>query len=127
MNPEYYILNCLNTESTDFEAIKGRIDNNKLRLLHAALGMTTEASEVADVLKKHLFYGKELDKGHLKEEIGDILYYCSIAIDALGGDYESIMEANIRKLKARFPEGFNTKSAISRNLDNEKDALDADV
>lgn len=127
MQPEYYIMNCLNTESNDFEGIKERLDNNKIRLLHAALGMSTEASEVADIIKKHLFYGKELDRAHLSEEIGDLLYYCSIAIDALGGNYEDIMDANIRKLKARFPDGFKPTHAISQNPDAEKDALNADV
>ena len=77
---------ALRTESNDFEAIQKRISSKRnIRLLHAGIGLATESGEFLDALKKAIFYGKELDRVNLQEEIGDLLWYCAIALDELGG------------------------------------------
>ena len=48
------------------------------RILHGAIGMMTEAGEILDIFKKHIFYGKPVDVVHLKEEIGDFFWYLAI-------------------------------------------------
>jgi NTP pyrophosphatase (non-canonical NTP hydrolase) len=96
----------------------------KADLIHASMGLVTEAGEFQDMLKKHLFYGRELDTVNLKEEIGDLLWYCAIALNALDADFESVMQTNIDKLKARYPEKFTEKDANSRNLDKEREILE---
>lgn len=48
------------------------------RILHGAIGMMTEAGEILDIFKKHIFYGKPVDVAHLKEEIGDFFWYLAI-------------------------------------------------
>jgi hypothetical protein len=59
---EKYIHGCLRTLSADMPAIKERLsDESTIHLLHAATGMVTEAGELLDMLKKHIFYGKDLD------------------------------------------------------------------
>ena len=117
--------NCLVTENNDFDGIKGRLDDQStVRLLHASLGVVTESAEFADVIKKHVYYGKPLDKLHLKEELGDILYYCAIAADALGIDLDSAMEANTAKLRKRYPEGFESSKAITRDVVAEYKAME---
>jgi len=93
-------------------------------LIHASMGLVTEAGEFQDMLKKHLYYGRELDEVNLKEEIGDVLWYCAIALNALGTDFETVMQTNIDKLKARFPEKFTEEDANTRNLDKEREILE---
>lgn len=121
MNANDYIKNCLKTESLNSDQ---RINPNFLRILHGSLGLVTESAELQDTLKKHLFYGKILDRVNLKEEIGDVLWYCSILLDALDTNYEEVMERNIEKLKARYGEKFSEEKAINRNLDVEREILE---
>lgn len=100
------------------------VDDVPTQLLHAAIGMVTEAGEYLDAIKKTLFYGKKLDKTNLIEELGDQMWYIIIACDALGVDLSHICDINIKKLKARYPEKFLTHDALNRNLDKEREILE---
>lgn len=71
------------------------------------LGLCGEAGEVADIIKKHLAGAKELDKEHLKEELGDVLWYLAEACDCFGFELEDVAKANIKKLAKRHPNGFS--------------------
>ena len=125
MNSKDYIKNAIRTESTDFTAMDERLgqDGTK-RLLHAGIGMATEAGEFLDSLKKHIFYGKELDRVNLKEEMGDLFWYLAIACDELGVEFEPLMETNIAKLKARYGEKFTEERAEKRDLETERQILE---
>ena len=83
-------------------------------LLNGALGLTGEAGEVADMIKKHIFHGHNLDKEDLVKEIGDVCWYVALLTTAIGEDLESIMSKNIEKLKTRYPEGFSAEASINR-------------
>jgi hypothetical protein len=48
---------------------------------HACIGMFTELGELVDALKKHEFYGKELDLENVNEELGDFRFYLQMAIN----------------------------------------------
>ena len=124
MESKKYLKSALRTESKDFKSINGRIDSEKIRLLHAAMGMQTEAAEFTDMLKKHIFYGKTLDKVNLKEEIFDMTWYMAIALDVLGYTFEEGFKTNIDKLKARYPEKFTEDSANNRDLETERQILE---
>lgn len=116
---------AIRTESNDFEAIGNRMsESGNIRLLHAGIGLATESGEFLDALKKSIFYGKELDRVNLKEEVGDLLWYCAIALDELGGDFGQVMETNIAKLKARYPNKFTEHDAEVRDLDKEREILE---
>lgn len=95
------------------------------RLLHASIGMNTEQAEFADMLKKHLFYGKPLDQTNLKEELGDMLWYIAVAMDALGTDFDTEMNRVINKLRVRFPDKFTDHHAENRDLVAERKVLEA--
>lgn len=121
-----FIKDCIRTESTRFcnlEDGEGK-DYNKDRLIHACMGMQTETAEFTDALKKAIFYGKTLDVVNLKEEIGDLLWYVSIAMDELGTTYEAEMQRVTNKLKLRYPEKFTEEDAINRNLKAERELLE---
>ena len=115
-----FIQDCIRTESTEFN-IESRDDQ---RLLHAAIGMQTESAEFSDALKKHIFYGKELDKVNLKEELGDMLWYMSIAFSALGTTFEEEQARVIKKLKTRYPDKFDSVKAEFRDLGQERKVLE---
>jgi NTP pyrophosphatase (non-canonical NTP hydrolase) len=124
MKAKEYEKNALRTESNDFKAISSRLDNGKIRLLHAAMGFQTEAAEFTDMLKKHIFYGKSLDEVNLKEELFDMTWYMAIALDELGYTFEEGFQTNIDKLKARYPEKFTEDKANNRDLDTEREILE---
>ena len=78
------------------------------RLLTAAVGMSAEAGEFTEVVKKIIFQGKPWNGDnvfHLKRELGDILWYVAQACMALDTSFDEIMEMNVEKLKARYPGG----------------------
>lgn len=86
----------------------------KERLTNAALGLSGEAGEVADQIKKALFHGHALDEEELAYELGDILWYVAQAANALGYGLDEIARMNIEKLRRRYPEGFSSEASINR-------------
>ena len=93
------------------------------KLLHAMLGVTSEAGELADALKRHLIYAKDFDPTNVMEECGDLLWYIALALEATGYTMGEAMQRNIAKLRARYPEGFTEAQALTRDLAAEIDAL----
>jgi NTP pyrophosphatase (non-canonical NTP hydrolase) len=127
MTPTEYIEKVLITEAISFDQIKERMqDEHMLRLLHAGMGMATEAGEFMDALKKAIYYGKELDKINLMEEVGDLFWYCALALDELGFSFEEVMERNIAKLQARYKGKFTETRAVGRDLESERQTLEKD-
>lgn len=125
MKSNDYIKDAIVTESRDFGAMNTRLNDDGLkRLLHAGIGLSTESGEFLDALKKHIFYGKPLDRVNLKEEMGDLFWYLAIACDELGVDFEPLMETNIAKLKARYGEKFSEAAAEKRDLKAEREILE---
>ncbi len=84
-------------------------------LLNGVMGLCGESGEAIDIVKKWLAQGHELDKAHLAEELGDIAWYLAGTATALGLTLEEILQANIDKLKARYPEGFSSEKSLHRN------------
>ncbi len=88
--------------------------NYELELRQSVLGIASEAGEVAGVIEKHLFQGHPLDKDKLIKEMGDVLWYLAMMSDAMKVSLEDVMERNIEKLKARYPEKFTVEDSIKR-------------
>jgi NTP pyrophosphatase (non-canonical NTP hydrolase) len=91
---------------------------DQMHLIHAALGLAGEAGEFADAVKRAAIYGRPLDNLNLKEEIGDILWYCALAAESIGYSLQDIASDNIAKLARRYPEKFTTELSEKR-LDKE--------
>ena len=83
-------------------------------ILLACLGLSGEVGEFNDMIKKWIFHEKDLDEEHLKKELGDIMWYIAMMCHAFRWGLDEIMEMNINKLKARYPEGFDTDRANNR-------------
>jgi len=86
----------------------GSFKNN---LVHMALGITGEAGEVADVIKKHYAYGKTLDVQHLVEEVGDIMFYLNGLLAEVDVEWA---DPDLR---------FNADHAINRDVNAEQKAM----
>jgi len=81
------------------------------RLLTAAVGMSAEAGEFTEIVKKIVFQGKPVNEEnlfHLKRELGDIMWYVSQACIGLDISLEEVIQMNFEKLSARYPEGAFT-------------------
>jgi NTP pyrophosphatase (non-canonical NTP hydrolase) len=132
VNSEEYLKQALRTNHTPRSrgSAKHRISENEdFDINHSLIGMMTELGELTDVHKKYINYGKEEDLVNMAEEIGDLLWYMAICINALNGkgyecSFESIMQTNIDKLKARYPEKFNEEDANFRDLEKERGILE---
>ena len=83
-------------------------------LINGVMGLCGESGEAIDIVKKWLAQGHELDKDKLAKELGDIAWYLAETATALDLKLEDILEANIEKLKKRYPEGFDTQRSIHR-------------
>lgn len=78
------------------------------------LGLTGEAGEVAELLKKHLGHGHELDNDKLEKELGDVMWYVAGLARVRGLTLERIAEKNVLKLMKRYPEGFSDVASKNR-------------
>ena len=88
-------------------------------LSNVGLGLAGEAGEVADEIKKHLHHKHPLNKEKIVKELGDVCWYVALAATVLGVDLDVIMQINIDKLKARYPEGFDPEKSLHRKEGDE--------
>ena len=87
-------------------------------IINGVLGLSGEAGECADLVKKAYFQGHDLDKKYLAKELGDVAWYLAISAKAIGCNLEEIMKMNIEKLRKRYPDGFDSHLSINRDPTN---------
>lgn len=116
MTPNEYQEAASRTCLPDYENFRKPMLPNYQHVLHAHMGISSEAGEVGDCVKKHFIYNQPLDIVNLLEECGDLLWYISLMVSACGSTMEQVMKANIEKLKVRYPERF-TEELASKRLD----------
>ena len=83
-------------------------------ILDGCFGLSGETGELIDMVKKWVFHRKPLDEDHAKKELGDVLWYCAMIAHSFGWDLDEVMQLNIDKLRARYPEGFDIAHANHR-------------
>lgn len=89
--------------------------------LNASSGLASESGEVNEIVKKWLFHGHPMDAAteiHLKKELGDSMWYWALTCYAFNFDPAEILAMNIEKLRARYPDGFETARSINRAKDD---------
>ena len=120
-----FVAGVTSQPSTDLPTLLSRItdldvgdDADIPRLLTAALGLTAEAGEFTEVVKKIILQGKpynEKNAFHMKRELGDICWYLAQACMALDTTFDEVIEMNVDKLKARYPGGeFDVHNSENR-------------
>jgi NTP pyrophosphatase (non-canonical NTP hydrolase) len=147
MNPEEYQREALSTESTpNFIDAEHEVlfvtrasepsepqrapltsipRGTTARLLHALIGICTEAGESQDALKKALIYKRPVGRADMIEEFGDLLWYIALGLSAVQSTISQAMRGNLAKLKKRFPDKFRLSAATERDTEAEMDALEA--
>lgn len=96
-----------------------------VELLHGAVGLATEAGELLSQVSAQVLDGDVPDPINLVEELGDLSWYLALAAKSVGTPFEKIWEANIAKLRARYPDGvFDEKFAHNRDVKAERAAID---
>ncbi len=105
-------------ELNQFQQLAQRTTNcrtTSAKIENGVLGLCGESGECSDILKKYLYQGHELDKDHLIEELGDVLWYCAELASGLGVDLSAVATTNIQKLMKRYPNGFDTDRSQNRS------------
>lgn len=83
-------------------------------LINGVMGLCGEAGEAIDIVKKHIAQGHELDRDGLIKELGDVAWYMAETAYALNVPLEEVLQRNIDKLRARYPEGFEADKSLHR-------------
>ena len=118
-----FVLQVTSKPSLDSETLIERLEEldenaNVPQLLTAALGLTAEAGEFTEIVKKMILQGKPYNEDnvrHLKIELGDTLWYIAQACMALDTSFDELMEMNFQKLSKRYPTGtFDVYSSENR-------------
>jgi NTP pyrophosphatase (non-canonical NTP hydrolase) len=94
-------------ESEAARTINGSLGANE-RMLDAAAGLAEEAGEVLGIVRKQVNQGRAMDRERLKEELGDALWCIAMVAREAGLGLEEVVEANIEKLRGRYPDGFKS-------------------
>ncbi len=113
----------LNARIDGDTGLSGNMDLIPIRLLHAQMGIFTESGEMAEYLQV-AYSGGKLDPVNFGEEVGDVEWYQAIGFDASGVSEASCREANIAKLRKRYPDKFTALDALKRDLLAERAALE---
>lgn len=82
------------------------VPRDALEMLNAAIGIAGEAGEVAEIIKKYAFHGKDIDVVKFIDEMGDLRYYYTRLLDLFGVSDADVKRWNHDKLAKRYPEGF---------------------
>lgn len=83
-------------------------------VFNACLGLSGEVGELNDMIKKWIFHEKPFDEEHAKKELGDVMWYVAMMCYSFGWDLDEILQMNVDKLKARYPQGFDVELANNR-------------
>lgn len=94
-------------------------DVNASRLQNGVTGLSDEVGELNGIIKRWVEYGKPLASLEVVDECGDVLWRTAQILAAVGSSLEEAMQGNIRKLAARYPDGFSDFLAQEENRDRE--------
>lgn len=112
---EHDFRNMVTSLAKPGDQIQASLTPRKCHLLHMVLGISGEAGELLDAVKKHVIYGKELDLENVTEEAGDILFYLEGLLQPLGITLDDCRQATMDKLAKRYPGlTYTNQAAIER-------------
>ncbi len=91
----------------------------KEALSNYSMGLAGESGEVLEALKKFLYHGHPLVMKDIEKELGDVLWYLTAIAEELEIDMEYVAQRNVKKLQARYPDGFDAELSQKRDTDKE--------
>jgi NTP pyrophosphatase (non-canonical NTP hydrolase) len=89
-------------------------------LVHMAMGVSGEAGELLDAIKKAAIYRKPLDRENVLEECGDLLFYIQGVLNYYSISMEEVIELNRSKLQKRYSEGKYTNAQANNRADKQE-------
>lgn len=90
-------------------------EGKKDLITNGVLGLAGESGECCDIVKKFKYQGHDLDKNHLKDELGDVLWYLAETASGLGISLEEVALYNLDKLHKRYHGNtFHKEDSINR-------------
>ena len=101
----------------DYQTLAQRTSNSVLpsnKIENGVLGLCGESGECADLYKKNIFQGLEVDREAMKAKLGDVLWHCAELAAGLGVTLEDVAAGNIAKLQKRYPKGFDVRRSMER-------------
>lgn len=102
-------------DARSYQAARRRTQpENVDALMQGALGAASEIGEVLGLIEKWRMQGHPIEPTKMRKELGDVFWYLLEIMDAFGFEFEDVLEANISKLQARFPEKFTTDDSVAR-------------
>ena len=84
---------------------------------HALFGIASETGELLGLYQKSM-QGHEFNDEHMLKECGDILWMLAEILTARRHTLEEVAQMNIDKLKARYPDGFDTENSLHRKVND---------
>jgi NTP pyrophosphatase (non-canonical NTP hydrolase) len=93
----------------DFE-----ISDDNFMIVWNALGLAGEAGEVVDHIKKGIMHQRGIDREYIKRELGDLAWYFAGLCTNFGFAMSDVFETNVRKLEARYPDGYSAERSAVR-------------
>jgi len=116
---ELLIVEVMTAELYEYQASKTAIFPKEKALEYLALGLTSEAGEVAGKVKKLIRDGADVEGFEMKKiaiasEVGDVLWYCALMAKEVGIPLNTIMQMNLEKLHSRKERGTLKGSGDNR-------------
>ena len=97
------------------DVLYSELTTSDANLIHMTMGISGEAGELLDAIKKGVIYRKPLDRTNIIEELGDLEFYLEGLRQELRIDREECLQANIAKLSERYKKlTFSNEAAIAR-------------
>ena len=100
------------------KALETAVYPQEYKIIYPSLGLTGEAGECSDKVKKVIRDNggqfTEEKKYELAKEIGDVLWYCATFANDIGFDLETIGQMNNDKLHSRQERGVLGGSGDNR-------------
>lgn len=84
-------------------------------IINGLFGLSGEAGELTDMIKKWIFHESNFDEEHAKKELGDVMWYVAMICESFNWSLDEIMQMNIEKLEKRYPDGFDVIKANNRS------------
>ena len=102
---------------SEYQLLASRTINKDLTKVgqekHALHGLVGEVGELHSMYQK-AYQGHEFDKHHAMSELSDMLWFIAEYCTSMGWNLDDVMQYNIDKLIARYPDGFETDKSLHR-------------
>lgn len=103
------------SDYSDLTELESHVLEEKLEQLNWAIGLSGEAGELADLIKKETFHGHEVSREEKIDEASDVIWYITEFLIVNDITLREVMKYNLEKLGQRYSDGFDKEESQKRN------------